>query len=198
MQMINQKSYPFFCFALCVLCFSCTKEDITEQTIINKNGPEVYIYTQEGQEDILRDIESSAESWALDDQITSIELGNLNVGDLIVAETQIRIIDLTNCDFRIGINTGPLVLTSIFSVPIENDESNIIAFELDGPVRVEYLEEDEGAVYYERIHAAVIDTTVDNAYATFWLNAYSSNCTTTNGEGIRAELGTMVISIYRN
>jgi hypothetical protein len=178
---------------------SCTKEETTEQYITNNLGPDVYIYSQEGLEDILRDVEPAAEVWTLDDQITSIELGSLNEGDLIVAETQIRIRDLNNCESRIGVNSGPLISTSIFSVPtLDGDDEGIIAFEVDGPVRVGYLEGVETSVYFERIHAVVIDTTVENAYATFWLNAYSSNCATTNGEGIRAELGTMVISVYRN
>ncbi|MGB6034786.1 MAG: hypothetical protein WBG42_00860 [Cryomorphaceae bacterium] len=53
----------------------------------------------------------------------------------------------------------------------EVDTESILAFAEDGPWRVEYLEKDETFKILERTNVAVIDTTIDVAYASFWLNA---------------------------
>lgn len=200
--MKNRKVTLFVLSFFLIGMFSCTKEEITEQTIIDNNGPEVYFYSQEGEPDILIDVNSQEPGWTLGDQIAFLEIEDLKAGDVIVAETQIRIRDNNSCDAQIRIKTGPLLTAELFITPPDDgiDTESILAFAEDGPWRVEYLEKDETFKILERTNVAVIDTTIDVVYASFWLNAYTNeeDCVTTDGEGIIAEMGNMIISVYRN
>ena len=200
--MKTKRSFTALILGVGILLSSCTKEEITEQTIVQNIGPDVYFYSQEGQEDILMDVNSQEPGWILADQLAVLEIANLKEGDLIIAETQVRIRDNNSCDSRIRIKTGPLITSEIFTTPTDdgNEAESILAFAEDGPWRVEFMENDETFRLFERTQVAVIDTTLEMAYASLWLNAYTDDedCVTTDGEGIIAEMANMVISVYRN
>ncbi|MGB6035794.1 MAG: hypothetical protein WBG42_05970, partial [Cryomorphaceae bacterium] len=86
---------------------SCTKEEITEVTEINNtyiSGAEIYHWESTGEVKFL-DIELSTDSdgnqawsWSSNNLIGSVEVLDLDSGDIIVAESQFRLLDEVNCE----------------------------------------------------------------------------------------------------
>ena len=177
---------------ICILSFSaCEKNTIINEGDIIHNGPDIFTFTLEDEQYI--DIEDGNGQWSVNNhQLAVLEIGALNDVDVVVAETQVMLRDeIPLCDADIDVFTG----AALTMFPSDLPNNALIDWGSGGPGWTERWESDENFVFFDRTSVAVIDSTYENVYASFWVNLVEPTC---DDQEKRVQAGTMVISVFRD